>query len=117
MDGNIGHYVDQAIQTLRDGFANINNPKGLLIALAATIFMGGWKQWLPIAIGATVIHLLIGVLAPVLSEGNGQVRLPGLMEQDFWVSTGVLFVGYAIVIAVFFFLKKMLFKGGGKGGH
>src|SRR5262245_29204992 len=116
MEGEVGGYIDQAVQTLRDGFANINNPKGLLIALAATIFMGNWRQWFPIALGATVIHIVIGVLAPVLSGGDGEVRLPGLMEEGFWISTGVLFVGYLIVIAIFFFLKKMLFKGGG-GGH
>ena len=34
--------VDQAIAYLRDGFANINNPKGLLIALAATA-AGLWQ--------------------------------------------------------------------------
>lgn len=35
--------VDQVVAYLREGFANINNPKGLLIALAATVFLGSWK--------------------------------------------------------------------------
>ena len=108
-------YVDQAVAILREGFANANNPKGLLIALAATIFLSSWKQWIPIAIGATVVHIAIDTLAPVLSGGEGSVALPPLMETSFWTSTGVLFVGYAIVIAVFFLVKGMVFKGG--GGH
>lgn len=105
-------FIDQAIQVLRDGFANINNPKGLLIALAATIFMQTWRQWAPVALVATVVHIAIEVLAPVLANRGGSVRLPALMDQSFWIATGVLFVGYLIVIAVFFFLKRMLFRGG-----
>ena len=106
-------YVDQAISYLRDGFANINNPKGLLIALAATLFMGSWRQWLPVALVATVIHIVIERLAPVLAGGHGSVTLPpDLMQESFWTRAGVLFLGYLIIIAVFFFLKSMLFRGG-----
>lgn len=103
-------YVDQAVAILREGFANANNPKGLLIALAATIFLGSWRQWIPVTLVATVIHVAIDTLAPVLAGGGGAVTLPPLMEPTFWTSTGVLFVGYAIVIAVFFLIKGMVFK-------
>jgi hypothetical protein len=105
-------FIDQAMDVLRDGFANINNPKGLLIALAATVFMQSWRQWLPFALLATVVHIGIEVLTPVL-QGGGPFRLPPLMEAPFWTQTGVLFVGYLIVIAVFFFAKRLLFRGGG----
>jgi GNAT superfamily N-acetyltransferase len=121
---NAGHrggatmeYVDQAVAILRDGFANANNPKGILIALAATIFLNSWKQWLPITLVATVIHIAIDTLAPVLAGGGGSVTLPPLMETSFWTQTGVLFVGYAIVIGVFFLIKGMFFKGGAKAAH
>jgi hypothetical protein len=106
--------VDQAVSYLREGFANINNPKGLLIALAATIFMSGWRQWIPVALVATVIHIAIERLAPVLAGGGGQVTLPPLMEEAFWTQVLVLFLGYLIIIGVFFFLKGMLFKGSAK---
>ncbi|HVY84019.1 MAG TPA: hypothetical protein VG943_02730 [Caulobacterales bacterium] len=112
-------YVDQALGYLRDGFANINNPRGLLIALVAVIFMGSWRQWLPLAAVATVFHIIIGQLAPVLGNGHGSLTLPpDLMEQGFWVRAGVLLLGYLIVIGVFFFVKSMLFKGGSaKAAH
>lgn len=115
MEGDVGHYIDQAVQTLRDGFANINNPKGLIIALIATVFMGSWRQLLPVALVATVAHIVIGILGPVLTGGNGQVRLPEMMSETFWTTSGVLFVGYLIVISILFFIKSMLFKG--RGGH
>jgi hypothetical protein len=110
-------YVDQALAILRDGFANANNPKGILIALAATIFLNSLKQWLPITFVATVIHIAIDTLAPVLAGGGGSVTLPPLMETSFWTQTGVLFVGYAVVIGVFFLIKGMFFKGGAKAAH
>ena len=103
-------YVDQAVAYLREGFANINNPKGLLIALAAVLFMGGWKQWLPLSLLAVVIHIAIERLAPVLSGGNGEVTLPPLMEEAFWTQVLVLFLGYLIIIGVFYFLKSLLFR-------
>jgi hypothetical protein len=109
--------VDQAVAYLREGFANINNPKGLLIALAATIFMGGWRQLLPIALVATVVHIVIERLAPVLAGGGGEVTLPPLMEEGFWTQVLVLFLGYAIIIAVFFFIKSMFFRGAAAKAH
>lgn len=104
--------VDQAIAYLRDGFGTINNPKGLLIALAATIFLGSWKQLIPVALVATVVHIIIDRLAPVLAGGGGSVTLPPLMEESFWTQVLVLFLGYAIIISVFFLIKGMFFKKG-----
>ena len=112
-------FIDNAVQILRDGFANINgNPRGLLIALVATIFMQTWRQWAPIALVAVVVHIAVDVLAPVLSSNrHGDLRLPPLMDQQFWINGGVLFVGYLIVIGVFFLIKNMIFRGGPKAAH
>jgi hypothetical protein len=95
---------------LREGFANINNPKGLLIALAAVIFMGSWRQWLPVALVATIVHIAIERLAPVLAGEGGEVTLPPIMEETFWTQVLVLFLGYLIIIGVFFLLKSLLFR-------
>lgn len=102
--------VDQAVAYLREGFANINNPKGLLIALAATIFMSSWRQWIPVALVATVIHIAIDRLAPVLAGAGGAVTLPPLMEEAFWTQTLVLFLGFLVIIGVFYLLKSLVFR-------
>lgn len=110
--------VDQAVEYLREGFANINNPKGLLIALAATLFMGSWRQWIPVALVAVVIHIAIEILAPVLTGGGGEVGLPpDLMQETFWTRVLVLFLGYLVIIGVFFFVKSMLFKSAPAKAH
>jgi len=104
-------YVDQAVAWLRDGFANINNPKGLLIALAAVIFMGSWKQWIPIALVAAIVHIAIEVLAPVLAGGGGELTLPpDLMQESFWTRALVLFLGYMVITGIFFLLKSLVFR-------
>jgi hypothetical protein len=102
--------LDQAVAYLREGFANINNPKGLLIALAAVLFMGSWKQWFPLALVALVIHIAIDRLQPVLGSGGGEVTLPPLMEESFWTQALVLFLGYLVITGVFYFIKGMLFR-------
>lgn len=107
--------VDQAVAYLREGFANINNPKGLLIALAATVFLGSWKQWLPLSFIAVVVHIAIEQLAPVLAGEGGAVILPDLTSEAFWTRALVLLLGYLVIIGIFFFVKRLVFKGG--GGH
>lgn len=102
--------VDQAVAYLREGFANINNPKGLLIALAAVVFMGSWKQWLPLSVVALVIHIAINQFAPVLSGGEGDVRLPELLSEAFWTEALVLLLGYLVIIGIFYFLKSLIFR-------
>lgn len=111
------HLIDNAVQTLRDGFTNINHPQGLLIALVATVFMQNWRQWLPIAIGALVVDRIVQVVGPVLAGRNSgaQLMLPhNLMEQSYWSEALVLFVGYLVVIGIFFFLKRLVFRGAAK---
>jgi len=107
----VQQFADGALALVREGFYDINGPKGLLIALAATIFMGSWKQWPAAGVAAVLVHVAIDTLAPVLA-GEGEFRLPPLVEPSFWSHVGVLFAGYLIVIAVFYLLKRLLIRGG-----
>lgn len=110
-------YVDQAVEYLRQGFGQVNDPKGLIIALAAVIFMGSWRQWIPISLVAVIIHIAVERLAPVLAGGGGEVTLPPIMDEAFWTRVLVLFLGYLIITGVFFLIKSMLFRGGAKAAH
>jgi hypothetical protein len=112
-------FLDQALEVLRAGFTQINDPKGLLIALAATVFMRSWGQWIPAAIVSVVIYRAIEHFAPVLA-GQRELALPPLVEQSYWTQTGILLVGFLLVIALMFFVKRILMAaagGGGKGKH
>lgn len=104
--------LDQFVALLREGFGEVNGAKGILIGLAATIFLQSWKQWLPVSLVAVLIHIAIDWLTPVLQGGD--LRLPNFLEPGFWNLAGVLFVGYAVIIAVFYFVKTLLLRGKGK---
>ncbi|MFT3726555.1 MAG: hypothetical protein QM759_01855 [Terricaulis sp.] len=103
--------VDQAINTLRDGFGQINHPQGLIIALVAALLMPSWRQWLPMALLATIVHIAVDNL-PAILRGGG---LPNFMVPEFWTRAGIFFLGYLIIIAVFFLLKSLVIRpSGGK---
>jgi hypothetical protein len=108
-------FLDQALAVLSAGFTQINDPKGLLIALAATLFLRSWGQWIPAAIIATLIYVGIEHFAPVLA-GQGELELPPLVEASFWSRAGILLVGFLLVIGVFFFVKRIIMNAAGVGG-
>jgi len=104
-------YVDKAMGYLQEGFGLVNGDwRALLIAVVAAILMQNWKQLVPFAIVAVVILIAIERLAPVLANSGGSPSLPNLVETDFWIRTGVMALGYVVIIGVFFFLKSLLIR-------
>ena len=91
------------------GFDGVNQVMGLLIAVIAALVMPAWSRLWATALGAAFVHILIGVIRPVLDGAS--LTLPPLLTLSFWMTVLALFLGYAIVIAVFFFIKT-LFTGG-----
>tara|TARA_R110002167_G_scaffold4758_24_gene22443 strand:+ start:434 stop:799 length:366 start_codon:yes stop_codon:yes gene_type:complete len=96
------------------GFDGVNQVTGLLIAVIAALVMPAWSRLWATAFGAALVHILIGVVRPVLD--GGALLLPPLLTLNFWMTVLALFLGYAIVIAVFFFIRT-LFTGGAHGHH
>ena len=112
----VTHYLNEALDFLRVGFDHVNAVLGLIIALFATFKLSTWQRLWEIALAATLVHIVAIVLIPVVDH-NAPFQLPPLVTLGFWRDALALYVGYVIVIAVFFFLKTKLLKGGGSGGH
>lgn len=109
-------YLDQAVAVLTEGFGQLqSNPKGLIIALIATLFMRSWGQWIPAGVISVVVYVIIEHFAPVLA-GSSEFGLPPLMEAAFWTRTGILLVGFLIVIGIFFFVKRIIMTAVGGSG-
>lgn len=106
---SIGAFLTGLFALAQGGFDGVNQVTGLLIAVIAALVMPAWSRLWATALGAAFIHILIGVVGPML-DGGGLV-LPALLTLGFWMTVLALFLGYAIVIAVFFFIKT-LFAGG-----
>jgi hypothetical protein len=106
-------FVDFFRDGLHQGFAHINAGLGLIIGLIAAYLLTSWKKLWQIALGATVAHLVAEMMIPVLANQSRFELPPNLLEVSYWKTAAALYLGYLLVIAVFFFLKKNMLPQGG----
>ena len=109
------YYLNETLDFFREGFEHVNAVLGLIIALFATFQLSSWKKLWEIALAATLVHIVALVLIPVIDH-NAPFHLPPLVTVAFWRDTAAVYVGYVIIIAVFYFMRTKLLKGGG-GSH
>ena len=112
---SIGAFLGGVFGLAQGGFDGVNQVTGLLIAIIAALLMPAWSRLWATALGAALVHVAIGVLRPVLD--GGAFVLPNLLTLGFWMSVLALFLGYAIVIAVFFLIKSLVTGGVGRRRH
>lgn len=112
---SIGAFLSGIFGLAQGGFDGVNQVTGLLIAIIAALLMPAWSRLWATALGAALVHVAIGVLRPVLD--GGAFVLPNLLTLGFWMSVLALFLGYAIVIAVFFLIKSLVTGGVGHRRH
>lgn len=96
---------------MQTGFYRINAVQGLLIAMVAAYFLPKWSRVFVIAGGATIAHLVLDVMLPVLAN-NAAFRLPPIVDSEYWRYALALYVGYLLVITVFYVIKRTMFSGG-----
>ncbi len=108
------HYFNEALDFVRTGFGHVNAILGLIIALFAAFQLSNWKKIWEVALAAALVHIVALVLIPVVDH-NAPIHLPPLLDTGFLRDTLALYLGYVIMIAVLFFVRTRLLKGG--GGH
>ena len=91
------------------GFYRINALQGLLIAIGAAYFLHKWSSVFAMAVGAVLVHVILDVMIPVL-ENSAEFKLPPLVEGEYWRYLLTLYVGYLIVITVFYVIKRMVLQ-------
>lgn len=106
----IGNLLSGLFSLTQTGFDGVNQVVGLLIAVIAALVMPAWNRLWATALGAALVHHIVNAVRPVLDGAD--FALPPLLTLGFWMMTLALFLGYAIVIAVFFLIKTLL-----TGGH
>lgn len=103
-------FVQQALAFAREGFVEVNAVQGLIIAAVAALLLSRWSRLPVIAVGSVIAHIALDVLSPVFAE-VGDLRLPPLLEPDYWRYVGLLGVGYLIVVGILFAIKRVVVKG------
>jgi len=92
---------------LQTGFHQINALQGLLIAMGAAYFLHRWASVFAIAIGAVVVHVIVDVMLPVLAN-SAPFQLPPLVDGNYWRYLLALYIGYLLVISVFYIVKRVV---------
>jgi dolichol kinase len=112
------YYLNEIIDFLRDGFrdgfAHVNAILGLIIALIAAYLLPSFRRLWAVALGATIIHLIAEVMLPVLDNRESFHLPPDLLQLSYWRTAIALYLGYLVVIAIFYFIKKRVLPGGGE---
>ena len=106
---SIGAFLGGMFGLAQGGFDTINQVTGLLIAVIAALMMPAWSRLWATSLGAAFVFILVGLLRPMLD--GGAFVMPALLTLGFWMTVLALFLGFAVVIAVMFFIKS-LFTGG-----
>jgi hypothetical protein len=106
---NGASYLSDAIDFVHRSFLTVDAQLGLLIiALIAAFMMKAWKQIFPIALVAVVIDIIVMALWPLVNHGS--FHLPDFFLLSFWLNVVALYIGFLVVIAVFYFLRTTLLK-------
>ncbi|MGE0046657.1 MAG: hypothetical protein AB7J28_17010 [Hyphomonadaceae bacterium] len=112
----LGAFFAPIIEFLQNAFAGVNGAQGLIIAIIAVVFMARWAQLWFYTLLATVVYALIEHFWPIVQSG-AELRLPNVTEPDYWWHILALYVGLFIIIAIFFFVKSLLFRRAPAANH
>jgi hypothetical protein len=112
-------FVQQVLATINEymqtGFYKVNAIQGLLIAIVAAYTLPKWNRLFIVALGAVLAHVILDVMIPVVGR-NAPFRLPPLVDFEYWRYLLALYIGFLIIIPVFYLVKIMVLRGSG-GGH
>ena len=108
----IQHALSAANDYMQTGFYRVNAIQGLLIAIVAAYVMPKWSRLFVVALGATLTHVVFDVMIPVLGR-NAAFRLPPLVDVEYWRYLLALYVGFVIIIPIFYLVKILMLRGGG----
>jgi hypothetical protein len=105
-------FVDQAFGYLQTGYAQMNAPLGILIAIVLAYQMGDFKQVFRQGLIGTIAYAVLQVLMPVLANTGAGLQLPpDLLTQNYWINLVTVFLAMVLMILVFFTVKRTVLKG------
>jgi hypothetical protein len=110
--GHVLPYLDAVLELFRAGFNQVNALLGLFVALVAAFQLAGWRKLWEMALAATLFHIVALMMAPAIDHG-ASIRLPALLDVAFWRNMLAIYVGYLILISLFYFLRTRLLKPAG----
>lgn len=106
---NVMQYVQPVLDFFAAGFNQVNAVQGIIIGVLAAFVLRQYSRILVIGFVATLIHLIVDTALPVIR--GAELKLPPLADVEWWKYVLLLYVGYLVVITVFYILKRILIRG------
>jgi hypothetical protein len=92
---------------LSEGSRNINALQFLLIAIAGGYLLSAWGGVFIMAAGATLAHIIIDALYPMIAN-SAPFELPPLGQETYWKYLAALYVGYLAAITIAYLAKRLI---------
>lgn len=101
--------LSPAYAFVHGAFADVKSQVvALVIALLAALVMKGWGRIWAMTLACVVVQLLIVMFLPVIQ--GGRFVIPDFLTAAFWAHALGLYVGFLLVLAFFYFLKRNVLK-------
>lgn len=117
----LGSILNPILDFLKAGFDKVNAWQGLLIALFAVVLMRKWADLFLIALGAVAVYMIVAYVTPMVTQSQAvrleDAKLPNVMTGSFWIDVATFFVGFVIIISMFYAVKAVAFGGAKKKAH
>ncbi len=105
---NAMQYIQPVLDFFAAGFDQVNAIQGIIIGVLAAFVLRRYSRILVIGFVATLIHLIVDTALPVIQ--GAELKLPPLADVSWWQYVATLYVGYLVIITVFYILKKILIR-------
>ncbi|WP_425411060.1 hypothetical protein [Hyphococcus sp.] len=102
-------FFAELLDWAREGYEQINALQGLIIALYATSKMAYWSRVFVVAVSASIVHAIADFLLPAIVNDTAP-NLPPILEGDYWKYLAVLYLGYVVLITLFYTVRRTLMK-------
>lgn len=102
-------YVQPVLDFFAAGFNQVNAIQGIVIAVLAAFVLREYRRILVVSLVAAVVHVVVDTVMPVVQ--GAELKLPPLADMAWWQYAATLFVGYIVIITVFYILKRLLIRG------
>jgi hypothetical protein len=112
MWATVQSWLDYIWSFFQNGFHDVNQLLGLLIAIGAAYFLSKYSRIFVIALGALVFYIVAEVILPVVVN-HAEFKLPNMVDNGYWQRVVAIYAGFLIVITVFYLVKRFMLRGGG----
>jgi len=108
------NYVNVAMDYVMAHFERTDMITFAVIAILFALALPAFGMVFVMALIAVIVHHIVIFAIPIVQAGGdfSVFDYAPLTTANFWMETGVLFVGYVVAMLILHALKRLFFRGG-----